>query len=98
MERLAVATAPDLQPNTLAERLLHDRDGRYRLPSPHNRARDSRTQLPPRVRDGKAHIWPRMKNSRRREIVGGQLHNPFPGRPIFLAASFRVRSHKNVTW
>ena len=46
---------------------------------------NSGTRLPPRVSNGEASLWPRMKDSRFREPVVGQPLDPLPGRPVFLA-------------
>jgi len=45
-----------------------------------------RIRLPPRVRDGKALAWPRVKDDRLREPGVHQLRHPFPRDPILLAA------------
>jgi hypothetical protein len=46
---------------------------------------NSGIRLPPRVSNGEATLWPRMKDSRFREPVVGQPLDPLPGRPVFLA-------------
>src|SRR3954447_26998059 len=48
---------------------------------------DSSTRLLPRVFDGKAHVWPGMENLGHGEILVGYLQDPFPRRPILLAAA-----------
>src|SRR5690242_7100892 len=48
---------------------------------------NSGTRLLPRVLDGKAHVWPGMKDPGRGEIIVGYLQDPFSRRPVLLTAA-----------
>ena len=48
---------------------------------------NSGIRLLPRVFDGKAHMWPGMKDARLREPVVGQPRHPFPREAVFLATT-----------